>query len=67
MVVIFCGVCLSVMALEILFVKCYIGSLRDQNHYYDYKFVDNTGEKLTLDERNRQIKVQVGEKWGKRK
>lgn len=56
----FCGVCLGVMALEMLFVKCYIGSLRDQNSYYDYKFVDSSGEKLTLDQRNKQIKQQVG-------
>lgn len=42
-VVIFAGVCLGVMATEMLFVKCYIGSLRDQNSYYDYKFVDSSG------------------------
>lgn len=48
------------MALEMLFVKCYIGSLKDQNSYYDYKFVDSSGEKLTLDQRNKQIKQQVG-------
>jgi hypothetical protein len=44
------------MAFEMLFVKCYIGSLKDQNHHYDYKFVDSSGEKLTLDQRNKQIK-----------
>jgi len=42
-VVVFCGVCLIVMALEMICVKCYIGSLRDQNHHYDYKFVDSSG------------------------
>jgi len=31
-VVIYTGVCLAVMALEILFVKCYIGSLRERNN-----------------------------------
>jgi hypothetical protein len=48
-------------------VKCYIGSLRDKNNYYDYKFIDSTGDKLTLDERNKQIKEQTGEKWSKKK
>jgi hypothetical protein len=41
--------------------------LRDQNNYYDYKYVDSTGEKLTIDQRNKQIKEQVGEKWSKRR
>ncbi len=25
----------------VLFVKCYIGSLRERNSEYDYKFVDD--------------------------
>lgn len=55
------------MALEILLVKCYIGSLKDSNNVYDYKYVDSTGEKLTVGERNKQIKDQVGEKWSKKR
>jgi hypothetical protein len=58
-VVIFCGACLAVMALEILFVKCYIGSLREKNNEFDYKYIDSEGQKLTLDQRNQQIKEQV--------
>ncbi len=41
--------------------------MRDKNNYYDYKFIDSTGDKLTLDERNKQIKEQTGEKWSKKK
>ena len=47
------------MALEILFVKCYIGSLREKNNEFDYKYIDSEGQKLTLDQRNQQIKEQV--------
>lgn len=48
-------------------MKCYIGSLKDKNNYYDYKYVDSSGEKLTIDQRNKQIKEQVGEKWSQRR
>lgn len=33
-------------------VKCYIGSLRERNNDYDYKFVDDEGNKLTVGQKN---------------
>jgi len=32
-------------------VKCYIGSLRNRNNEYDYKIVDDEGNKLTIEEK----------------
>ena len=39
---------LVVELLMIFFVKCYIGSLRERNSEFDYKFVDDEGNKLTV-------------------
>jgi uncharacterized membrane protein YjgN (DUF898 family) len=40
---------LVVEIMLILLVKCYIGSIRNRNHDYDYKFVDNQGRKFTIE------------------
>ena len=39
---------LAVELVLILFVKCYIGSLRSNNNEYDYKVVDEEGHKMSL-------------------
>jgi hypothetical protein len=37
-----------IMFLQIIFVFCYVGSLRNRNNEFDYKFVDEDGNKLTI-------------------
>ena len=39
------------MLLEMLFVYCYIGSLRNRNFEFDYKFLDEDGNKMTLQQK----------------
>ena len=39
---------LVVELLLILLVKCYIGSLKNSNSEYDYKVVDEEGNKMSL-------------------
>lgn len=34
-----------------VFVKCYIGSLRSSNSAYDYKAVDEEGNRMSLQEK----------------
>lgn len=50
---------LAVELLMILCVKCYIGSLRERNNDYDYKFVDDEGNKLTVTQKNQQDKEAI--------
>ena len=51
------------MLLEIMFTYCYIGSLRNRNNAFDYKFLDDDGNKMTLDEKHALDKEKVSEKY----
>ena len=58
----YCVGTLLLMLLEIMFTYCYIGSLRNRNFDYDYKFLNEDGEKLTLEQKQAQDRVKVSEK-----
>ena len=47
----YCIGSLVIMLLMMMFVKCYIGSLRNRNFDFDYKFLDEDGNKLTIQEK----------------
>ena len=51
------------MLLEIMFVYCYIGSLRNRNNAFDYKFLDEDGNKMTLEQKHAYDKEKVSEKY----
>lgn len=46
-----------------LFTYCYIGSLRNRNFEFDYKFLDEDGNKMTIQEKNQFQKDKVAEKY----
>jgi hypothetical protein len=48
-------------------VKCYIGSLRDKNAAYDYKVVDDEGNKLSLQEKRNNDNAKIQEKYSKKR
>ena len=58
----YCVGTLLLMLLEIMFTYCYIGSLRNRNFDYDYKFLNEDGEKLTLEQKQAQDREKVSEK-----
>lgn len=58
---------LVVQLVLILFVKCYIGSLREKNREYDYKFVDDEGNKLTVEQKQLKDKDVIHEKYSKKR
>lgn len=58
---------LVVELLLILFVKCYIGSLRSNNSEYDYKVVDEEGNKMSLQEKQAKDKDAIHEKYNQKR
>jgi hypothetical protein len=58
---------LVVELLMILFVKCYIGSLRERNSDYDYKFTDDEGNKLTVDQKQLNDRQAVKDKYAQKR
>ena len=50
-----------------LFTKCYIGSLRETNSAYDYKIVDDEGNKLSLQEKRQNDTEKIQEKYSKKR
>lgn len=48
-----------IICLEMMLVYCYIGSLRNRNFEFDYKFLDEAGNKLTLDQKNEMDKDKI--------
>jgi hypothetical protein len=50
-----------------VFVKCYIGSLRNTNAAYDYKIVDDEGNKLSLQEKRQNDNAKIQEKYSKKR
>lgn len=51
----------------IAFVKCYIGSLRSANSEYDYKVVDDEGNKLSLQEKQNKDAEIIRDKYSKKR
>jgi hypothetical protein len=47
------------MLFQMAFVYCYIGSLRNRNFEFDYKFLDEDGNKMTLDQKNQYDREKV--------
>lgn len=47
----YCVGSIAIMFFEIAFTYCYIGSLRNRNFEFDYKFLDEDGNKMTVDEK----------------
>lgn len=48
-------------------VKCYIGSLRNKNSAYDYKIVDDEGNKMSLQEKRDTDNAKIQEKYSKKR
>lgn len=48
-------------------VKCYIGSLRERNQEYDYRFVDDEGNKLTINQKKEKDSAAIHDKYAKKK
>ena len=63
----YCVGTLLVMMLEMMFTYCYIGSLRNRNNAFDYKFLDSDGNKLTLDEKHAQNKAIISDKYDQKR
>jgi len=49
------------------FVYCYIGSIRNRNFEFDYKFLDEDGNKMTLDQKNQYDREKVSEKYNQKR
>lgn len=63
----YCVGTLLVMLLEMSFVYCYIGSLRNRNFEFDYKFLDEDGNKMTVEEKKAYDKEKITEKYDKKR
>jgi hypothetical protein len=48
-------------------VKCYIGSLREKNSEFDYKIVDDEGNKMSLQEKRDTDNAKIQEKYSKKR
>lgn len=61
---------LGTLAVELLLaltVKCYIGSLKESNSVYDYKAVDEEGNKMSLKEKQLSDNQKIQEKYAKKR
>ena len=58
---------LAVQLFLIIFVKCYIGSLKDRNAEYDYKFIDDGGNKISLQEKQRRDEDVIHDKYAQKR
>ena len=58
---------LVVELLLIIFVKCYIGSLRQRNAEYDYKFIDDDGNKISLQEKQNNDRTAIQDKYAQKR
>jgi uncharacterized membrane protein YjgN (DUF898 family) len=58
---------LVIELLLIMFVYCYIGSLRNTNQEYDYRIVDSEGKKFTVEEKQQNDKNKIQEKYAKKR
>jgi len=53
--------------LMVVCVKCYIGSLRERNAEYDYKFVDDEGNKLTVQQKQMNDTDAIKDKYAQKR
>lgn len=61
---------IGTIALELLLavmVKCYIGSLREKNSEFDYKIVDDEGNRMSLQEKRDNDNAKIQEKYSKKR
>lgn len=58
---------IAVEFLLAVLVKCYIGSLREKNSAYDYKVVDEEGNKMSLQEKRNNDNAKIQEKYNKKR
>lgn len=63
MVTYYCIGTTVIMIFMMIFTYCYIGSLKNNNFEYDYKFLDDYGNKLTVEEKRALDKEKVSEKY----
>ena len=54
---------MAIELLLIIFVYCYIGSLKNSNSEYDYKVLDEEGNKMTIEEKREKDVHVVHEKY----
>lgn len=66
-IVYYCIGTLAIILLEMMLVKCYIGSLRNNNAEFDYKFLDEGGNKLTLDQKNQLDQEKIQDKYDQKR
>lgn len=59
----YCIGSLVIMVVMMMFTYCYIGSLRNRNFEYDYKFLDESGNQLTVEEKKALDQEKVNEKY----
>ena len=60
------AVIIATIAIEgviVVFTKCYIGSLKDNNNEYDYHHVDEQGNRMTVNQKNMTDKQRIEEKY----
>ena len=55
------------MLVQMGLTYCYIGSLRNRNDEFDYKFVDEDGNKMSLQEKREHDKIGVSEKYSNKR
>jgi hypothetical protein len=58
---------IAVEFLLAVLVKCYIGSLREKNSAYDYRVVDEEGNKMSLQEKRNNDSAKIQEKYSKKR
>ena len=46
---------------------CYIGSIRNRNFEFDYKFLDEDGKKMTSQEKKTYDREKVAEKYNQKR
>ena len=63
----YCVGTLALMLFEMLFVYCYIGSLRNRNFEFDYKFLDEDGRKMTIEQKQTYDREKVAEKYDQKR
>ena len=60
-------VTLGVELFLIIFTKCYIGSLRNNNAEYDYKYINDDGQKISLQEKQQNDRTAIHDKYAQKR
>ncbi len=50
---------LVIMVVLLVMTQCYIKSLKEHNHFYDYRVLDDDGRKISLQEKNEITKRKI--------